>query len=246
MDPGSPNPSNELGSEFWKDLPDDVLEDIFNKFEYVLAFSSTFPFIHSCSQITPSAPEGGGLGEGELLLDDLGNSGAWRTKSQTPSLQSEPIFNLKQEGSLSLSQSGSAFLSSSQQPQQTALALPTFNQIPATAQQVRARGVIEQAWKVLATHDQIITQLKQAFPQLGTPPAPDRVKEIQEQQQKLTPQIDTSLKELKQLNKMQVLEADDLHDSKVCIQRFTIQQIENDLMKQELLQLLNPQPNQPV
>lgn len=186
----------------------------------------------------------------DLLLDEYGGGG-WRRQSQSGQViglqdSSNNITLVKTENPLTFS--GSLNMSSSQSGSQTQqIALPSFNQLPATAQRVRARSVIEQAFQIIATQEQQITQMKQAHAQLATNAnKADKIKELQEQQTKLGQQIETGIKELKQLNVIQVLEADDLHQSKTCIQKLQIQQTENELLKQELNQISVNLPNAPM
>eukprot|EP01102_Stenamoeba_stenopodia_P004909 TRINITY_DN1540_c0_g1_i2.p1 TRINITY_DN1540_c0_g1~~TRINITY_DN1540_c0_g1_i2.p1 ORF type:complete len:380 (+),score=83.56 TRINITY_DN1540_c0_g1_i2:343-1482(+) len=218
---GSPPSNTEIGAEFWKDLSDDVLEDIYKQLDHPVDIDRDW-------------------------LDE--SSGNWRRQSQSGQIiglqdSNNNITLVKTENPLTLS--SGLNLSSSQSGSQTQqIALPTFNQLPATAQRVRARSVIEQAFQLIAAQDQQITLMKQAHAQLSTNPnKADKIKELQEQQTKLGQQIETGIKELKQLNVIQVLEADDLHQSKTCIQKLHIQQIENDLLKQELNQISVPLPN---
>lgn len=80
--------------------------------------------------------------------------------------------------------------------------------------------------------------MKQLQASLLTQSNPDASKLVQEQQWKLSQQIEAELKELHKLNKSVLLDHTNLHQTRVLAIRLQLQQHRIELLRQELQHLL--------
>eukprot|EP01087_Luapelamoeba_hula_P005728 TRINITY_DN1578_c0_g1_i1.p1 TRINITY_DN1578_c0_g1~~TRINITY_DN1578_c0_g1_i1.p1 ORF type:complete len:586 (+),score=130.15 TRINITY_DN1578_c0_g1_i1:247-2004(+) len=224
----------ELGNtEFWKDLPDEILEDLYYQLDQPGATMGL-----EDDDINNSTP---------MVDADLISGMALRHRSGVKEEDGEE----EGEGAVDPrhvmhgeDEEGDEEVETGERQLQPKMVIPPPQPV-ISQDQAKARLVIDQVHALYQSQEQQLDQMRQIQQQLILQPQKEGIRQLQEQQWKLNQQIELELKEVQALHRSVILDPPALHQLRMLLQRLKIQQQKIELFRQELQLVLNPRSPPP-